>query len=95
MIGTLKSHTDFKTKQLLKKPTQQHEILHAKNAHQDLLGSFCKSLKKILEAEICCFIIPQNAWNTLYFLIIGLLHNILKFLTKGIKRLSTDLALLF
>ena len=91
MIGTLKSHTDFKTKQLLKKPTQQH----AKNAHQDLLGSFCESLKKILEAEICCFIIPQNAWKTLYFLIIGLLHNILKFLTKGFKKLSTDLALLF
>ena len=36
MTGTLKSHTDFKTIQLLQKSTQQHEILHAKIADQDL-----------------------------------------------------------
>ena len=39
MTGTLKSHTDFKTIWLLQKSTQQHEILHAKYADQDLYRS--------------------------------------------------------
>ena len=61
MTDTLKSHTDFKIIQWLQKSTQPHEILHAKTADQDLFRCFFKSLKKLQEAEICCFRIPQNA----------------------------------
>ena len=68
MTGTLKSHTDFKAIWLLQKLSQYHEILHVKSADHDLSGSFFRSLKKLLEAEICCFRIPQNAWNTLYYM---------------------------
>ena len=62
---TLKPHTDFKTIRWLQKSSQQHEILHAKTADQDLFRSFFRSLKRLLEAEICRFRILQNAWNTL------------------------------
>ena len=50
MTGTLKSHTDFKTIQLLKKSTKQHEILHAKTVDQDVFRS--ESLKRLLEAQV-------------------------------------------
>ena len=61
MTGTLKSHTDFKAIWLPQKLSQYHEILHVKSADHDLSRSFFRSLKKLLEAEICCFKIPQNA----------------------------------
>ena len=61
MTGTLKSHTDFKTIRLLQKSTQQHEILHAITADQELFRSFQENLKKLQEVEICRFRIPQNA----------------------------------
>ena len=43
---TLKPHTDFKTIRWLQKSSQQHEILHAKTADQDLFRSFFRSLKR-------------------------------------------------
>ena len=47
IAGTLKSHTDFKTIQLLQKLSQYHEILHVKSADHDLSWSFFQKLKKI------------------------------------------------
>ena len=61
MTGTLKSHTDYKAIWLLQKLSQYHEILHVKSADHDRSKSFFRSLKKLLEAEISRFRIPQNA----------------------------------
>ena len=61
MTGTLKSHTDFKAIWLLQKLSHYQKILHVKSADHDLFRSFFRSLKKLLEAEISRFRIPQNA----------------------------------
>ena len=58
---TLKPHTDFKTIQCLQKSSQQHEILHAKTANQDLFRFFFfRSLQRLQKAEIYRFRILQN-----------------------------------
>ena len=43
-----------------------HEILHAKTEDQDLCRIFFRNWFKLLEAEICQFIMLQLTWNTLY-----------------------------
>ena len=62
----LKSYINFKHMWLPNKWSNQHEILHATIADQNLFTSFFRNWFEFLEVEICRFFMLQLTWNTLY-----------------------------